>query len=690
MPWGFLLQIKHVEKMGFMQKTNPFAIFRALRYVALLGGILFFAAGGAMAQATTDTTTAGQMPPADSSMMREERIDQVVITGTRTPRILKNVPALTRVVTRHEIEAINPRSIDDLLLTAIPGIEYYEHGGQKRMTIQGLGADYYLFLLDGERLCMEGSDAVDFQRINMASIERIEFISGSGSALYGSNSIGGIINIITRDRSKPAEALYHGSYYSYGQQQHSLHLGFKGHGLTSSTDGAFGRLQDYDIPNGVDAEGDPTTAVVPGMMSWNVSQRLGWCSPENRWRISSSGGYSSRLQNESKYMKNRYQSYQAGANAAYQVLPDHSIELNYHLDGYTRAEMYDKKGNVKRFPIFNHAMHTGRMQYNWEPSQSLLPKVNAGYEFLFELLESDRFQKGEKPHHATSNTLYAQCDWHPLAWLAMTAGVRLDIHSRYGAHASPRLSLLFKFLGYQLRASYTQGFRSPNLKELYQDWDHQGMFFIKGNTKLKPEVSHMFILAPEYASPNVNVTLSGSYSIITNRIFLSPAQDDAGRQLMLFTNGKERSQLFTLCAGLRLKLGGGFTESLNYAYLNDMEFDYDTEGRRVRLTTTRPHNFSATTTYSRTFNDYRLSIEFSGRYLSAVDLGVIDYQNKTLRMVRYDGYALFKAGLSHWWKNYIGLTLGIDNLFDYKADRVSIVNTLSPGRNYYVSLSLRY
>ena len=645
---------------------------------------------GARAVGRADSIFVDGSSNRDSTMMREERIDQVVVTGTRTPRVLKDVPALTRVVTKREIDAINPRSVDDMLLTTIPGIEFYEHGAQKRMTIQGLGADYYLFLLDGERLCMEGSDAVDFLRINMANIERIEYIAGSGSALYGSNAIGGIINIITRGHSKPAEASYQGTYYTYGQQQHSLHVGLRGHGITSSTDGTFGLLNDYTVANGVDLDGKPVTALVPGMMVWNASQRLSWASPSLRWRISANGGFSIRRQNMDKHLSNRYRSYQAGANAAYQIAPDHSLELNYHLDGYARTELYRSKSIAESNPVFDHIMHAGRAQYNWEPSRALLPKVNAGYEFLFEHLRSERFGKGFKAQNATNHTLYAQCDWLPLAWLAMTAGVRLDFHSGASVHASPRISFLFKHRGWQLRASYTQGFRTPNLKELYLDWDHQGMFFLRGNPDLKPEVSHMFILAPEYGSASANVTLSGSYSIILNRIFLTTSDMGAGRQLMRFTNGQKRSQLFSLCLGLRLKLGMGFSESLNYAYLNDMEYGTDAAGRRVQLTNTRPHNFSATTTYAHAFGDYRLSVELSGRYLSAVEMGVVDYVKKEVKMEYYDGYALFKVGLSHWWKDYVGLTLGIDNLFDYKADRVAVVNTLSPGRNYFVSLALRY
>ena len=660
---------------------------RGLLLVSILGCTALIAQAATLPDTASQATTPA---PTDSSLIFKQQIGQVVITGSRTPRALKEVPALTRVITKHEIDIINPRAIDELLLTTIPGIEFYEHGGQKRMTIQGLGADYFLFLVDGERLCMEGSDAVDFMRINMANIARIEYIVGSGSALYGSNSIGGIINIITRKHSQPVEALYHGSYYTYSQQQHALHVGLKGYGLTSSTDGAYAQLNDYSIQNGTDSEGHPLTAIVPGMHSWNISQRLSWRSPSKRWRIAATGGYNDRLQNQGSNLKDRYTSYQAGLNGHYRFAQDHSLEANYHLDAYARKEIYSKDGNSQLFPIFNHRMHSGRLQYNWEPLRARWPKVNAGYEILFEQLSSDRLPQNQPAQHTLSNTLYAQCDWQPLDWLALSAGIRLDIHSRYGAHASPRLALLFKYKGLQLRTAYTQGFRSPNLKELYQDWNHQGMFFIVGNTKLKPEVSHMFIFAPEFSNHYLDVCLSGNFSIIDHRIFLTPAEDAAGRQLMLYTNIQKKSRMLVLSASLRLKLGQGFTESLNYSYLNDLEFTQNDKGQTVKLTNTRPHNFSATTAFAHQFNDYRLSMELSGRYLSAVDMGVINYATKELTMVHYDGYALFKLGLSHWWKNFVGLSLGIDNLFDYRADRVSIANSLSPGRNYFVALTLRY
>ena len=144
--------------------------------------------------------------PQDSTFVDSTRVkclDAVVVTGTRTRCPMKNISIPIRVVSPKEIEAVQARSVEDLLQMVIPGVQTSIHGTQNRMSIRGLSADYYLFLVDGERMTNEGSaSSVDLERIDPSSIERIEMLQGSSSALYGSNAIGGVINIITKRSHK--------------------------------------------------------------------------------------------------------------------------------------------------------------------------------------------------------------------------------------------------------------------------------------------------------------------------------------------------------------------------------------------------------------------------------------------------------------------------------------------------------
>ena len=134
------------------------------------------------------------------------QLNEVVVTGTFIEKPLKEVPVLTRIITQKEIQALNPMSIENLLQYELPGLQigYNSMSQLPEITYQGMGGEYILFLIDGERVSGEGADHnVDFTRFNIDDIERIEVIKGSQSTLYGSNALGGVINIITKTADRP-------------------------------------------------------------------------------------------------------------------------------------------------------------------------------------------------------------------------------------------------------------------------------------------------------------------------------------------------------------------------------------------------------------------------------------------------------------------------------------------------------
>lgn len=629
----------------------------------------------------------------DSALLRDMPIDQVVVTGSRTQRALKNVPTLTRVISQREIAIINPRSVNDLLLNAIPGIEITSHMGLKRMTIQGLGANYFLFLIDGAPLTMEGNNAVDLERIGVANIERIEYVPGSGSSLYGSKAIGGVINIITKKNALPIEASYQGAYYTYSHQLHAATLGGNWRGLTSSTEGSLGLCHDYSIPAGQNDQGQQLTATVPGFLTWTAGERLDWHSKNYTWRTKAHGNFYRQIQNHDQIRKRIYQSIRAGGSLHYSVTKGHSLQASYQGEHYNRNDWFFT-ARPEQHPLqhlFTYYTHNARLQYDWEPKAHRMPQLNAGYELLAEGLNATRLKDTNRVYYAFNHTLYLQLYWKPWPALALSGGVRVDLHSSYEAHITPQLAILWRIQGFSLRASYAQGFRSPNLKELHMDWDHMGMFQIQGNPRLKPEESHMFILAPEYSNPQVDLTFSASYCLLKQRIVFENVFDNTVRagQAMRYTNTAGWTQILALNAMLRLKLGAGFTESINYCYVKDLSQKTMEEGSLVAPEAMRPHTLTLATSFSHQYKSYNLVANLSGRYLGPVDFPT--FVNLTLERIRYEGALLLKLALTQWWENHVGLTLGIDNLLDYQANKkITLATNLSPGRNYFVALSLHY
>ena len=117
------------------------------------------------------------------SISAQFNLDEVVVTGTRTPKFLKDVPIQTRVINAKELAKLDATNVQDLLQQELPGVEFsYAMNQQTHLNFSGFGGQGVLFLVDGERLAGETMDDVDFTRLNMDNVERIEIVKGAASA----------------------------------------------------------------------------------------------------------------------------------------------------------------------------------------------------------------------------------------------------------------------------------------------------------------------------------------------------------------------------------------------------------------------------------------------------------------------------------------------------------------------------
>ena len=109
-------------------------------------------------------------------------LEAVVVTGTRTPRLLKDSPILTRVITSADIKRVDALDVGELLEAELPGIEFsYAMDQQVTLNMQGFGGNSVLFLVDGERIAGETLDNIDYSRLNLDNVERVEIIKGAAS-----------------------------------------------------------------------------------------------------------------------------------------------------------------------------------------------------------------------------------------------------------------------------------------------------------------------------------------------------------------------------------------------------------------------------------------------------------------------------------------------------------------------------
>ena len=152
--------------------------------------------------------------PADTVVWNKKdmNLSTVVVTATRTPKALADIPVVTRVITAADIEKVDATNIKDMLQQELPGLEFTYSMGQQVLNMGGYDGNIILFLVDGERMAGESIDNIDFSRLDMSNIERIEIVKGAASTLYGSAAMGGVINIITKSPSDTWSAKAHSRY----------------------------------------------------------------------------------------------------------------------------------------------------------------------------------------------------------------------------------------------------------------------------------------------------------------------------------------------------------------------------------------------------------------------------------------------------------------------------------------------
>lgn len=637
-------------------------------------------------------------------------IEEVVVTGTRTARPLKEVPVITKVISSKEMEAIDPVDLPSLLEYTLPGIQfnYNSMSGSAELSYQGMDAKSVLFLVDGERLGGEGSDHnIDFNRIDMSNVERIEVVRGAASTHYDSRAIGGVINIITKKAVRPLAVDLHTRYAFQNGQQYGVKVGVRRSNWSSYTSGSFRQRSTYaveDLEDGTVETAVGTTedkrrqavadrAVIYGYQAWNAEQKFSYNF--NRYLVGKLGGSfytNKRPPREGKHQNQRYTDYMLNGSLRYLISDRQSCELQYAFDDYiknqrTRATDYERQKYVytsKR--IFNNYSHTVRLGYSGEFGPVV---VSSGCEYQREELQHYMFQdSGSRVGNHYS--LYTSADWAVLEQLHLVAGVRVDQAYKYHLHPTPKVSLMYTPLSYlTLRANYAHGYRVPTLKELYMSYDMGGigMFMMYGNPDLKPEKSMQLSLSAEYNRDRVNTTVSFFHNWYDDWIayepIINPDKPNApypdvryANLLSAKTAGVESTATFRLPWGFQL-MGA-------YTYTRDFK---ERDGHNVSYI--RPHTARANLMYAYRWKHVSLRTALNAQWGSAIERYV--YVSKTDEWKRYDYKQRLICGLVTSAQFPWGVRLGVslDNLFNYQ-DKAGEAIAQMPlnGRSYVINLDL--
>lgn len=424
------------------------------------------------------------------------KLEEVVVTGTRNSTDIRHLPQTVTIVGRDKLTENERISVLPTLMEQVPGLMVtsrgmlgygVSNGGSGGMMLRGIssGAGQLMVLIDGHPQYngIYGHSIADAYQTMMA--ERVEVLRGPASLLYGSNAMGGVVNIVTRNMDADGSRAYinlgagsWGTFQSeagYQLQQgklrlttsaqysrsdnHRPHMGFEQYG-------GFAKLQ-YDIDShwNIFADADVThfNASYPGTITQPMLEADQWITR---------GAVAVGIENH--YGRT------SGRLSLYDNFGRHKINDGYNaLTGSPQSRLFRS----------NDAL----MGVSWYQSMTLWEgsRLTAGFDYqniygkayytsreTGEVLETQNKQSGKKTNHEIAG--YVDFRQDLFSWLTAEAGLRYDHHTVTGREWIPQAGLVIRPLqSGELKLMASRGFRNPTMREMY--------LYPPSNTDLEPE-----------------------------------------------------------------------------------------------------------------------------------------------------------------------------------------------------------
>ena len=414
--------------------------------------ILLFISQAATSQQTTE---------ADSILTTD--LEEVVVTATRTLRQLSSLPLPVMLISREQIRRSGLTRLNEVLneQTGIIMTPDATVGGTEGVQIQGIASDYVMVLIDGVPVVGRSSGNLDLSRFAIGNIAQVEIVKGPSSSLFGSEALGGVINIITEEPAgeklrgqvahRAATFNNHNTLLTLGQKRRRF--GYSLFADRLSTDG-------YDLAPGSEGQ------TVNPQNNYTLSARLSLEASDKLGILASARFFSQE----------------------FEVAPDTSeaSDLNLLLRGdHTVTEKWDlqyecyytnyRTDERSVDPIdqtillendFDQRLLRPEIRSHYAFRETEVLTVGAGY--AYETLDRSLFAEQVR---FNSQYVYGQYDFKLMDALNFIAGARFDNHSVYPSRLRPTLSVKYDLSeSFSVKASVGSGFKAPDFRQLYLDF----------------------------------------------------------------------------------------------------------------------------------------------------------------------------------------------------------------------------
>jgi outer membrane receptor for ferrienterochelin and colicins len=463
-----------------------------------------FAVASANARVPSQTELAVELLPAPV-------VEAVqIVSASRQQELRESLNTNVNVLSRRQIEESGAQTVAEML-REVPGVmsrRGSETAGAAGEQIQGIDSRQVLVLLDGQpipggRGIKRGVINLDRQSLNR--LEQIEVVKGASSALYGSDAIGGVINIITRDATAAFDTTGELSGGSFGEVNAVAGIGFRRDRFSGLFSAEHHQNDGFDLtPSTFDTTGAPF-------------ERVDFLA-RGRVRASSAlsmnvlvTGYDNRTEGRSNGelgpQEDRIEESTLNVNLQGDWLPRASTSVQARA----YVSRFDENSAATLAPPQSTVLAPGalderlvKIDASFSQFIGANQQLQGGAEYWRDEYSGINRLRNDAGERASISTAWAQ---HRLTFgsrVTTTLGVRTDHHSQFGNAVSPKAAVNARLGGgVSARASYGRGFRAPDIGQLYYRFlNPSNIYQVIGNLNLQPEYANSVQIGAEYATPD--------------------------------------------------------------------------------------------------------------------------------------------------------------------------------------------
>lgn len=569
-----------------------------------------------------------------NSESKAKGIEVLTVTATRSHLNIDDALTSQVVITRADIELANPVSVLDLL-SSVPSVDVASSGGKGQTAsifMRGTNSSHTLILVDGVRVSSATSGGTSLNTISPEMIERIEIVQGPRAALWGSDAIGGVIQIFTRQLND-GELFVGATFGSDNYKKYKAGLGLS-HGEGQTTIAITKETSDgFDVQQGAETDRDGfdyTSVAIRGQQKITDQFAVDWLLTSDSGDNEYDGFYNgSDFKNHAWLVRANYQSDINGVNnnTVFSVGQNRD-NIDSLIDGESQGIFETRRD---QFSIVNNSQITEELQLNVgvDHYQDDVSKSTTTYDV------EQRDTTGIFAH-----TLYANDAWTYEATLRHDNIEDIESENTYNLGVGYEVND-----NSRLVVSYGTGFKAPTFNDLY--------FPFGGNADLVSEFSNSAEVFFETKIYDVNASFNVYHSDIDNLIVWDPSTFQSGNIKEAEIKGAEFALNFE-------KLGG--IHDVNFSY-TDAE-DKQTNEQLIRRAKEK-FNYKYTTTLSGA--DIYVEYQFVGARTDNV-FGVVG-------PVDLPAFQLLNLGLNYDLSDNFSLSSRVTNLMDKEYETVSSYNT---------------